>query len=113
VLAGLTPAARRRLDERRLRAAQAKGLARWARASVPTVLYLEREGGGVTVYLQIESGDLVGERVLKRGIILLALPLVRRSEGWLIASSAWLDGQLDGYIDRTGTAPDDAEPGEP
>ena len=108
VLAGLAPAARQAFDEQGVEIALAEGLARWARASEPTVLYVERRDGRVTVYMQIETGDFLGERLLKRETILLALPVARDRDGWLIDSSAWLESQVDSYVAAAAAPPDRA-----
>jgi hypothetical protein len=94
VLGLLTPAARDSLDVAQTSSEIRASLGRWANDTAPTVLYSERSGDEETVYMRIEAGDREGPVFIKRGTVMLALPLVSRGGDWKLDSSAWLRLQV-------------------
>ena len=98
-VAQFTPAAKRTLDLAKTRKAVTGDFGHFAESTEPHVLYTERDGGTVTVYMRIDGGQLVGPVVLKRGSLHLALPLVQRGGVWLIDNSAWLRGTADAWVE--------------
>jgi hypothetical protein len=94
----LTPAARSTIDLPELRQTLDDNFGNFAEHTVATVLYTERQRGRVTVFMRLEGGPLVGARVVREGVTLLALPLVSRDGAWLIENAAWLRKQAQNYV---------------
>ena len=94
----LTPAARRTIDLPELRQTLDENFGIFAEHTEATVLYTERQRGRVTVFMRLQSGPLVGARVITEGVTLLALPLVSRDAAWLIENAAWLRKQSQNYV---------------
>ncbi len=95
VSAGFTPTARTRIEARELRAAVSGDLGRYARAAGLEVLYQERAGDRINVFFTIETGELVGDTLIKSSSAqMVALPLVRGNGRWLIDNSAWLESEI-------------------
>ena len=94
----LTPAARRTIDLPELRQTLDENFGSFAEHTEATVLYTERQRGRVTVFMRLQSGPLVGARVITEGVTLLALPLVSRDGAWLIENAAWLRKQSQNYV---------------
>ena len=59
------------------------------------LLYSERSADGVTVYMRVEAGELIGPLLSRRGTVMLALPFVSRQGEWKIDNSAWLRLQVE------------------
>ena len=95
VIGLLTPTARGSLNVEQTRSRIGGSLGRWAEATVVDVLYSERSSNGVTVYMRVEAGELIGPTLSKRGIVMLALPFVARRGDWRIDNSAWLRLQVE------------------
>jgi hypothetical protein len=94
----LTPAARRTIDLPELRTTLRENFGNFAEHTVATVLYTEHQRGRVTVFMRLQGGPLVGARVIKEGVTLLALPMVSRDGAWLIENAAWLRKQVQNYV---------------
>ena len=94
VLGLLTPPARRSLDAEQTSSKIRGSLGHWAHDSAATVLYSERTGDEETVYMRIEAGDREGPVFIKRGTVMLALPVVSRAGEWKVDNSAWLRLQV-------------------
>jgi hypothetical protein len=94
----LTPAARRGVDVAATRRVVVNRFGSWAGPTQATPLYWERTGHGIKVYMRIDGGNYVGRVLVKRGAIMLALPLVERDHRWLVDDSAWLREQVIEYV---------------
>lgn len=98
-VAQFTPHAKRTLDLTKTREAVTGDFGQFAESTEPHILYTERDGETVTVYMRIDGGQLVGPVVIKRGSLHLALPLVQRDGVWLVDNSAWLRGTADAWVE--------------
>jgi hypothetical protein len=97
VIDGLSDSARRPLDTD-LAGRQIDGsLGRWAAQTVATVLYSERRRGTTTVFMRIDGSQPLGEALIKRGTLMLALPVVVDDGRRLVDDSAWLRVQVDAH----------------
>jgi hypothetical protein len=97
VIDGLSESARRPLDADRARRQIDGSLGRWAGQTVATVLYSERRSGTTTVFMRIDGGQRVGEALVKRETLMLALPVVFDDGRRLVHDSAWLRFQVDAH----------------
>jgi hypothetical protein len=97
-VARMTPAARRTIDLAQLRQVLDENFGNFAEHTEATVLYTEPERGRVTVFMRLEGGPLVGARVVREGVTLLALPMVSRDGTWLVENAAWLRKQAQNYV---------------
>jgi hypothetical protein len=95
VIGLLTPPARDALNAERTSARIRGSFGRWAEATTVDLLYSERGAKGVTVYMRIEAGELIGPVLSRRGTVMLALPFVSRLGEWKIDNSAWLRLQVE------------------
>ena len=95
VIGLLTAPARESLNAERTRARIRGSFGRWAQATTVDLLYSERSAEGVTVYMRVEAGELIGPVLSRRGTVMLALPFVSRLGEWKIDNSAWLRLQVE------------------
>ena len=95
VIGLLTTPARESLKAERTRARIRGSFGRWAEATTVDLLYSERHAEGVTVYMRVEAGELIGPVLSRRGTVMLALPFVSRQGEWGIDNSAWLRLQVE------------------
>lgn len=93
----LTPAARRSIDLAQLNRTLNDRLGNMAEHTEAIVLYTEHTRGHATVYMRLEGGPLVGSRLVKGGVTMLALPFVARDGAWLIENAAWLRKQSENF----------------
>jgi hypothetical protein len=91
----LTTPARESLNAVRTRGRNWGSFGRWAEATTVDLLYSERHAEGVTVYMRVEAGELIGPVLSRRGTVMLALPFVSGEGGWKIDNSAWLRLQVE------------------
>lgn len=95
VIGLLTAPARRSLNAEQTSSRIRGSFGRWAEATTVDVLYSERSADGVTVYMRVEAGELIGPVLSRRGIVMLALPFVPRRGEWRIDNAAWLRLQVE------------------
>ena len=95
VIGLLTTRARESLNAEQTRARIRGSFGRWAEATTVDLLYSERSAEGVTVFMRVEAGELIGPVLSRRGTVMLALPFVSQSGDWKIDNSAWLRLQVE------------------
>jgi hypothetical protein len=98
VLARMAPVARRGIALHDLALALRGTFGVVTERSEPTVLYSEREAGRVTVFMRVDSGNLIGSVLVKGGGFMLAVPMTPADGGWLVENGAWLRHEVAKFI---------------